>query len=188
MRTLKTLVATSLLLSSGAFAADAAPSTAVLGKQQGTVLVNQGEEFITAGDAQALKAGDRVMVMEGGSADILFPDGCVLPLSAGSMAVIPEVSTCAGSVAAVEQIGPAYAQAVGAPRDARCTDDDETNDDIDGDGDNDCPAAGFIPGASNPAAYGMVGNAGTGWVFGGWSAGIAWALLNGNYSIRPVSP
>lgn len=89
-------------------------SVATISQQEGTVLVNQGEEFVTAADAQALNAGDRVMVMEGGSAVITFADGCALPLVAGSMVAVPAVSTCAGAVASVERIGPSYAQAVGA--------------------------------------------------------------------------
>ena len=187
MRLIKTILATSLLLSSGAFAAEAGNATAILGNQQGTVLVNQGEEFITATEAQALNIGDRVMVMEGGAAEITFADGCVLPLASGSMVIVPEASTCAGSVAAVQQIGPSYAQAVGAPRDERCEDDDETNNDFDDDGDNDCPVAAYLTG-NNPAGYGMVGNRGAGFVFGTWTAGIIWALIDGKYSIRPVSP
>jgi hypothetical protein len=183
MRLIKTMLATSLLLSCPAFAADAVQATTVLGNQQGTVLVNQGEEFITATQAQALNAGDRVMVMEGGSAEITFADGCVLPLASGSMAVVPETSTCAGSVAAIEQIGPTYAQAVGTPRDERCDDNDDTNDDFDYDGLNDCPVAAYLTGST-----GAVGNRGAGWVFGAWTAGIAWALIEGDYSIRPVSP
>lgn len=96
-----------------AFAAD---GSATLSQQQGTVLVNQGEQFITATEFQALNVGDRVMVMEGGSAELTFADGCVLPLESGSLIEVPAVSTCAGNVASVQKIGPSYAQAVGAPR------------------------------------------------------------------------
>jgi len=118
MRTIRTAIAASLLLSFSAFAADdsAAVATATLTNQDGTVLVNQGEQFITATDAQTLSVGDRVLVMEGGAAEITFADGCVLPLESGSMVSVPEASTCAGTVAQVERIGPSYAQAVGAPR------------------------------------------------------------------------
>ncbi len=93
----------------------AAGSVATLSAQQGTVLVNQGDEFVTATESQALLAGDRVMVMEGGSAEITFADGCVLPLTSGSLVDVPETSTCAGAVANVQNIGPSYAQAVGSP-------------------------------------------------------------------------
>ena len=110
-------VAASLLATSALAAEKAAESVATLSGQEGTVLVNQGEQFITAAEAQALNAGDRVMVMEGGSATIVFNDGCELVLASGSLASIPAESTCEGAVASVQQIGPSYAQAVGAPRD-----------------------------------------------------------------------
>lgn len=98
-----------------ALPASAAGSAATLSAQKGTVLVNQGDEFITAVVAQALQAGDRVMVMEGASAEITFADGCVLLLGSGSLMDVPEISTCAGAVANIQNIGPSYAQAVGSP-------------------------------------------------------------------------
>lgn len=110
MKSIAAAIALSLLATS----AVAADSVATLSSQEGTVLVNQGEEFVTASDAQGLLAGDRVMVMEGGNATITFADGCVLPLASGSLVEVPELSTCAGAVASVEQIGPTYAQAVGS--------------------------------------------------------------------------
>ncbi|WP_290885942.1 hypothetical protein [Arenimonas sp.] len=110
---IRTAAILAALLAAPAFAAD---SVATLSAQQGTVLVNQGDEFVTATESQALLAGDRVMVMEGGSAQITFTDGCVLPLTSGSLVDVPEVSTCAGAVANVQNIGPSYAQAVGSPQ------------------------------------------------------------------------
>lgn len=176
MNIIRTVIAASMLLSSVAFAAQ--PGAATLSSQQGTVLVNQGEEFVTASAAQVLNAGDRVMVMEGGSAEITYTDGCVLPLAAGSMMSVSALSTCAGDVAKVEQIGPAYAQAVGAPeRDERCDDEDETNNDFDNDGNDDCPVAYYTDGsaAGNGAGW-TANNRGAGWIFGTWTAGIIYAL------------
>ena len=109
---IRTVLIAAALVAAPAFAAD---SAATLSAQQGTVLVNQGDEFVTATESQGLLAGDRVMVMEGGSAELTFTDGCVLPLEAGSMLEVPALSTCAGTVANVQSIGPSYAQAVGAP-------------------------------------------------------------------------
>lgn len=106
---LSTLVAATLLAGS-AFAAD---SVATLSAQEGTVLVNQGEEFVTATDAQALMAGDRVMVMEGASATITYADGCALPLIAGTLVELPAQSPCTGAVVSVQQVGPTVAQAPG---------------------------------------------------------------------------
>ena len=103
---IRTAAILAALFAAPAFAAD---SVATLSAQQGTVLVNQGDEFVTATESQALLAGDRVMVMEGGSAEITFADGCVLPLTSGSLVDVPEISTCAGAVANVQNIGPSYA-------------------------------------------------------------------------------
>lgn len=113
---IRTALILSALVAAPAFAAEPA---ATLSAQQGTVLVNQGDEFITATEDQPLLAGDRVMVMEGGSAEITFADGCVLPLVSGSLVDVPEVSTCAGAVANVQNLGPSYAQAVGDPQSGR---------------------------------------------------------------------
>lgn len=98
----------SLLAAAPAFAAEPA---ATLSAQEGTVLVNQGDEFVTATEQQVLAAGDRVLVMEGGSAEITFADGCVLPLAEGSMLDVPALSTCAAAMARVQKIGPSYAEA-----------------------------------------------------------------------------
>lgn len=166
------LIAASLFATS-AFAAD---SVATLDGQQGTVLVNQGEEFVTASEAQALVAGDRVMVMEGGSALVSFTDGCVLALEAGSLLEVPAQSTCGGAVANVQNIGPSYAQAVGAPREARCDDGDDTNDEG-------CAAA-YVTRSS----YAAGNNGNAWWIFGGWTAGIAYALIDNNYRLYPPSP
>lgn len=106
---LSTLVAASLLAGS-ALAAD---SVATLSAQEGTVLVNQGEEFTTAAESQALKAGDRVMLMEGASATLTFADGCAMPLVAGSLVEMPAQSPCAGAVVTIQQVGPTVAQAPG---------------------------------------------------------------------------
>lgn len=118
MKRLSVLIAASLL----AVPAFAAESVATLSSQEGTVLVNQGEEFATASDNQALKAGDRVMLMENATAELTFTDGCALPLVAGSMVEIPAVSPCAGGVAKTQNVGPTYAQAPGSS----ATDDDNT--------------------------------------------------------------
>lgn len=107
---LATAIAATLLATS----ALASEPVATLSAQEGTVLVNQGEEFATAAEGQALQAGDRVMLMEGASATLTFTDGCALPLEAGSLVEVPAVSTCAGAVAKVQKIGPTYAQAVGS--------------------------------------------------------------------------
>lgn len=107
-------IATAIAATLLATSALASEPVATLTTQEGTVLVNQGEEFATAAEGQALQAGDRVMLMEGASATLTFTDGCALPLEAGSLLEVPAMSTCAGAVANVQKIGPTYAQAVGS--------------------------------------------------------------------------
>ncbi len=117
-----------LVVSSVSFAAQPA---ATLVSAKGSVLVNQGKQFVTVQKGQLLAVGDRVLVMEGGTASLKFTDGCVQVLPAGTLATVQ--TTCnAGSLA---RVAPLSAQAVGEERD--CDDDgivDSQDDDIDGDG------------------------------------------------------
>jgi len=91
----------------------AATPVATLESTKGNVLVNQGEEFVTAQPGVALASGDRVMVMVGAEAVVQFADGCALPLTGGSITTVPAASTCGGAMAQTEQVGQMYAQAVG---------------------------------------------------------------------------
>jgi hypothetical protein len=115
----------------------AAPSSVVLVDANGSVLVNQGKQFVSAKSGQLLTVGDRIMVMEGANASVRFADGCVLQLNAGSLATISNQSSCvAGQNNAVAQIAPLYAQTV-ASKASDCDDDgiaDSQDGDIDGDG------------------------------------------------------
>ncbi|WP_295363582.1 hypothetical protein [Arenimonas sp.] len=104
-----TALAAALLLACTSLAA--AEPVATLSQAEGTVLVNQGEQFVTAAEGQALQAGDRVMLMEGARASLVFTDGCVLPLAEGSLLDVPAVSTCAGGLAQVQSLGPTLAEA-----------------------------------------------------------------------------
>ena len=96
------MLRTSLALALGAFAltASAAEPYATLRSAEGTVMVNQGERYVTAAAGMTLSPGDRVMVMAGSKAEIRFGDGCSLPLGANVVTSIPAQSTCAGGVAA----------------------------------------------------------------------------------------
>lgn len=110
-RSLLPLFCTAALLGSGfAVAADSA-SPAVLSGVEGSVLVNQGERFVSARGDVALAAGDRVLGMSGASATITWADGCSLPLPAEAMLTVDAVSPCAGVQAEVVEVGPMVAQA-----------------------------------------------------------------------------
>lgn len=113
----------------------AASSVATLNVSNGSVLVNQGKQFVTAQPGQILAAGDRVMVMDGGNASLKYADGCVQVLGSGSLATVENASACASGVSKIAQISPVSAQAVGDKE--RDCDDDGTPDSKDGDIDGD---------------------------------------------------
>ncbi len=113
----------------------AATSVAILNVTNGSVLVNQGKQFITAQPSQILTAGDRVMVMEGGNAVVKYADGCIQTLTSGSLAVIAQQSACILGANTVAKISPVSAQAVG-DKERDCDDDgipDSKDSDLDGD-------------------------------------------------------
>jgi hypothetical protein len=90
----KVIVAASvglLLTGQAAIAAEGAR----LGSVQGSVLVNQNGRYVPVTSSTVLKAGDRVMAMDG-SATVTYGSGCSVAVSARSMATIGDASTCAG--------------------------------------------------------------------------------------------
>ena len=105
----KIALATALMLAVPAFAAEAPVAT--LAQSEGTVLVNQGETFVTAEAGQALNAGDRLLVMAGSEAALAFADGCALPVAGGSLLEVPEASPCAGASVNLQKVQPLVAQA-----------------------------------------------------------------------------
>ena len=106
----------------------AAQPAATLSGIEGSVLVNQGKQFVSAESGQLLVVGDRVMVMEGSGAKLSFSNGCVQTLPAGSLAVVQ--ATCSDK--SITRLSALKAQAVGDNRD--CDDDgiiDSQDDDVD---------------------------------------------------------
>jgi hypothetical protein len=97
------------MLSTSAYA----ESVATMGAIAGDVKINQGTQFVEAQPGQPVNAGDRIMVMEGGSTSITYSDGCVLQISSGSLVTVPATSTCKGGVAQNQQIAPGNGDAVG---------------------------------------------------------------------------
>ena len=81
-------------------------SDAVLTSVSGTALLNQGDAFVTPEPQAQLHAGDRLMVMEGGSAEVTYADGCTHTVVDSEVLTIGKQSTCAGEQAAAEDTGP----------------------------------------------------------------------------------
>jgi hypothetical protein len=67
---------------------------------QGSVLVNQNGRYVPVTAGTALKAGDRVMAMDG-SASVTYADGCKVSVGARSMATVGTSSPCAAGSSGV---------------------------------------------------------------------------------------
>ncbi len=87
-----------------------------LKEMQGKVLVNAGNGYELAQPRMLLKLGDRVLTLQGGSAVVAQVDGCVTRLAENTAFTLQEPSLCNGGVNTLRQIGPYYAQAIGAPQ------------------------------------------------------------------------
>lgn len=119
MKRTLTFFAAMAITSSVVAAPSQKPVVANLAAAEGTVMVNQGETFVTAELGQDLYVGDRVLVMEGGKAAVKFSDGCDLALDDATMIVVSEKSTCAGASANEQKVGAQVAQAVGEVNESR---------------------------------------------------------------------
>ncbi len=179
---LKSIAITSALLFSGSVFA--ASSVATINVTNGSVLVNQGKQFVTAQPSQVLAAGDRVMVMEGAKATINYADGCVQTLNSGSLAVVPQQSVCASGLNDVAQISPVSAAAVGDKYgDGDCDGDkilDKNDPDIDGD-----DVANADDNQNTCTRPGAWTNATGTWAAFGVTAGLYFVLYGDNKTISP---
>lgn len=87
----------SVALASSVFFA-AALSAATVNSVSGQVLVNKGEGYQQVVGSTSANPGDTVVVNPGGSASIVYPDGCVVQVQPGTVATIAQTSPCqAGS-------------------------------------------------------------------------------------------
>ena len=71
-----------------------ATHAATLDAIQGGVFVNHGDGYHAVGGTTELSPGDQVMANGGGSAQIVYPDGCKIPLGAGQVIAIGAKSPC----------------------------------------------------------------------------------------------
>lgn len=85
---------------SAAVVAFALPASAATVNPAGQVSVNQGTGFHTLKGASQVKPGDKVMVGSGGSATVVYENGCSLTLEAG-VHVVPPVTACQGGAASL---------------------------------------------------------------------------------------
>jgi hypothetical protein len=109
------LLSCSTLVGSQAWAASLQPG-------QGNLTINQGQGFQPVNGRVDANVGDSVMVGPGGSATVVYDDGCTVNVAPGSVTTVAPLSPCAsGSYAAdnTDLVGPAImglgaAAAIGA--------------------------------------------------------------------------
>ena len=77
-----------LLLSSSTWAATLEPG-------QGNLVINQGQGFQPVNSRIDANVGDSVMVGPGGSASLVYADGCKVDVQPGSVTTIAPLSPCA---------------------------------------------------------------------------------------------
>lgn len=91
----------------------ASEPVATVAKIQGIALVNQGADYVNAAPGMALRSGDRLMAMEGGSASIKFNDGCIHEMSDNEILTVGSATSCTDGTLAGARVGPYLAAAPG---------------------------------------------------------------------------
>jgi hypothetical protein len=97
-RALTTTIATVALAAS--FTAMSADRETVLGTVQLPVMVNQGGSYVEAQESMFLYPGDQVMVMNGGSAQVHYANGCVQTLGTNEISRVGTADSCNTAAAA----------------------------------------------------------------------------------------
>jgi hypothetical protein len=77
-----------MLLSTSSWAATIEPG-------QGSLAINQGQGFQPIDSRVDANVGDSVMVAPGGSATVVYEDGCKVDVQPGSVTAIDPISPCA---------------------------------------------------------------------------------------------
>lgn len=84
-----------LLAASAASAQTAAPlQVASLGPVTGKVMINKGKGFVAARPGTVLAPGDRLISLNGSTAAIVYPDGCVAELGENSLLAVDKRTQC----------------------------------------------------------------------------------------------
>lgn len=90
------------------------PPAGVLKRMEGSVLVNKGETYRSALEGMRLHVGDRIMIMDGASAVVVYSDGCVAEFKQNQIITLREQSTCDGGMAFTRNQSVLYAAPLGA--------------------------------------------------------------------------
>jgi hypothetical protein len=74
---------------------DASAVAATLTSIQGQVRVNSGSGFHQVSQMEEVAPGTSIMVSSGGSAEVLYSDGCRMPAEPGLVVTVAPISPCA---------------------------------------------------------------------------------------------
>lgn len=113
-----------LVLAGYAAGASALEPSAVLRQSQGRVFVGQSKAMEPARDGLALYAGNRVVTVAGGQAEVMYPDDCVVALPENSLLVVGGPEQCHQGLAHVRTINGFQDTRIGQ---APPSDDDDDN-------------------------------------------------------------
>ena len=86
---------------------------AALGDVNGKVMINQGRGFVAARSGMEVSVGDRVIALEGASAQVVFKDGCVTNLKERNLLPV-DAKGCATQPLNPNAEAVKLAQAIGA--------------------------------------------------------------------------
>ena len=110
-------VASALLatgLASVAMAQDAAAPLATVQSVSGNVLVSTADGYQPVTANMPLKAGDRLMVLEGGAVSLTYQGGCIDVVNTTSVYTVPVASPCANAAVAAAEAPADAAGSTGA--------------------------------------------------------------------------
>jgi hypothetical protein len=105
------IITAACLTSIGPVQAD--DSAGVLREVRGTVLVNQGTNYVVGYSGMELKPGARVLTPDGATAVVKQTDGCLTPIEPNLRFILRESSICQTGVATMETIDPSDTGAIG---------------------------------------------------------------------------
>jgi hypothetical protein len=103
-RVARAMTAAALTLGFGV--ASAANPVGDVARINGIAIVSQGAQYVKAHEGMPLYPGDRLMVMDGGSAIVAFTDGCHHSIGDNEILTIGPTSTCASDGAGIDKVKP----------------------------------------------------------------------------------
>ncbi len=106
------VVACAVALGAGVSVAQAANEVATLGQVAGKVMVNKGKGFTAAKAGMGLANNDRLITLDGGSASVVYMDGCTTNVKPNSVLAISGAAGCKAQALSVYAPAPTTSQPI----------------------------------------------------------------------------